>query len=104
VNEEDTIDVAALVLADVGLAMGSGTELAKEARDIIVLDDDFKSIIRAIVWGRAINDNIRCFLTFQLTAIFLGETPFKAVQLQWVNLIMDSFGETSCSRVFLPER
>lgn len=105
VTGDGTNDVAALMKADVGLAMGKcGTELAKEASDIVVLDDDFKSIVSAVLWGRCIYNNIRRFLQFQLTAnvvtlfisfisaVILNDTPFKAVQLLWVNLIMDSLG------------
>jgi Ca2+-transporting ATPase len=105
VTGDGTNDVAALVQADIGLAMGrSGTELAKEASDIVVLDDDFRSIVAAVSWGRCIFNNVRRFLQFQLTAnvvtlfisftaaVVLHDTPFKAVQLLWVNLIMDSLG------------
>jgi Ca2+-transporting ATPase len=105
VTGDGTNDVAALVAADVGLSMGKcGTELAKEASDIVVLDDDFRSIVRAVVWGRCVFNNIQRFLQFQLTAnvatlfisflsaVILEDTPFKAVQLLWVNLIMDSLG------------
>jgi Ca2+-transporting ATPase len=105
VTGDGTNDVPALIAADVGLSMGkSGTELAKEASDIVVLDDDFRSIVRAVVWGRTVYNNIKRFLQFQLTAnistlfisflsaVFLEHTPFKAVQLLWVNLIMDSLG------------
>lgn len=108
VTGDGTNDVAALMAADVGLSMGKcGTELAKEASDIIILDDDFRSIVRAVAWGRCIYNNIQRFLQFQLTAnvstlfisfisaVFLSETPFKAVQLLWVNLIMDSLGALS---------
>jgi Ca2+-transporting ATPase len=105
VTGDGTNDVAALLEADVGLAMGrSGTELAKEASDIVVLDDNFASIVAAVSWGRCIFNNVRRFLQFQLTAnvvtlfisfvaaVVLHDTPFKAVQLLWVNLIMDSLG------------
>ena len=105
VTGDGTNDVAALSKADVGLAMGKcGTELAKEASDIVVLDDDFGSIVKAVLWGRCIFNNVRRFLQFQLTAnvvtllislisaVILNDTPFKAVQLLWVNLIMDSLG------------
>ena len=105
VTGDGTNDVPAMVAADVGLAMGkSGTELAKEASDIVVLDDDFKSIVRSVVWGRCVYNNIKRFLQFQLTAnvvtlfvtflsaVILQDTPFQAVQLLWVNLIMDSLG------------
>jgi Ca2+-transporting ATPase len=105
VTGDGTNDVAALVKADVGLSMGKcGTELAKEASDIVILDDDFQSIVSAILWGRCIFNNVRKFLQFQLTAnvgtllisflsaVVLHDTPFRAVQLLWVNLIMDSLG------------
>ena len=105
VTGDGTNDAAALRKADVGLSMGKcGTELAKEASDIVVLDDDFRSIVKAVLWGRCIFNNVRRFLQFQLTAnvstllisvlssLISNDTPFKAVQLLWVNLIMDSLG------------
>lgn len=82
----------------------TGTKVARAAADIVLLDDDFNSIVKAILWGRAIYDNIRKFLQFQLTVnvvalllVFIGvlvgfETPITPVQMLWVNLIMDSFG------------
>ena len=104
VTGDGTNDAAALKKADVGLAMGiMGTEVAKEASDIIILDDNFVSIVRSVMWGRNVYDNIRKFLQFQLTVnvvalitAFIGAitqygTPLKAVQLLWVNLIMDTF-------------
>merc|ERR1712072_177287 len=81
----------------------AGTKIAKDACDIILKDDNFKSIVQAVKWGRNVYDSIGKFLQFQLTvnvvAIFIafvgsaviGESPLKAVQLLWVNLIMDSF-------------
>jgi Ca2+-transporting ATPase len=89
--------------SDVGLAMGiAGTEVAKEAADIVIMDDNFKSIVQAVRWGRCVFSNIRKFLQFQLTvnvvalvvsfiaAIVGGETPLNVLQLLWVNLIMDT--------------
>eukprot|EP00914_Ancora_sagittata_P022434 GHVO01044624.1.p2 GENE.GHVO01044624.1~~GHVO01044624.1.p2 ORF type:complete len:760 (-),score=156.48 GHVO01044624.1:4105-6384(-) len=97
-------DAPALRKADVGFAMGlCGKEVAKQAADIVLLDDNFDSIVKAVLWGRNIYDNIRRFLQFQLTvnivavltaligSLFLRGSPLCATQLLWVNLIMDSF-------------
>lgn len=105
VTGDGTNDALALKTAHVGLSMGlCGTEIAKEASDICILDDNFKSILMAILWGRCVFDNVRRFLQFQLTVnvsalviSFLGscvwrESPLKPIQLLWVNLIMDTFG------------
>ena len=102
VTGDGTNDAKALKAADVGLAMGSGSKVAKEASDIIILDDNFKSIVKSVLWGRCVFENIRKFLQFQLTVNFgallisiIGAVsrkgaPLQAVQLLWVNLIMDT--------------
>lgn len=103
VTGDGTNDAPAMKKADVGFSMGiTGTEVAKEASDIILLDDNFASIVTAVMWGRNIYTNVRKFLQFQLTvnivAMFLtffggvvvSDPPLTAVQMLWVNLIMDT--------------
>jgi Ca2+-transporting ATPase len=97
-------DAEALRKADVGLCMGSGCDVAKENADLVILDNDFTSIHRAIRWGRAIFDNVRKFIQFQLTVnislcfvtvlggLSLGHPPLNVIQMLWVNLIMDTLG------------
>ncbi|KAG0341571.1 hypothetical protein BG004_005985 [Podila humilis] len=105
VTGDGTNDGPALKMADVGFSMGiTGTEVAKEASAIVLMDDNFSSILKALMWGRAVNDSVRKFLQFQLTvnitavvlsfvsAIFSedNQSVLSAVQLLWVNLIMDT--------------
>jgi len=95
-------DSAALKKADVGFAMGSGSEVAKEASDIVILDDNFQSITQAVLYGRTIFKSIRKFIVFQSTInaaslmiVFFGpflgfDFPLTLIQLLWVNLVMDT--------------
>ncbi|XP_042412178.1 calcium-transporting ATPase 10, plasma membrane-type-like isoform X4 [Zingiber officinale] len=105
VTGDGTNDAPALHEADIGLAMGiSGTEVAKESADVIILDDNFSTIVTVAKWGRSIYVNIQKFVQFQLTvnvvalivnfssACWSGNVPLTAVQLLWVNMIMDTLG------------
>ena len=103
VTGDGTNDAPALNYADVGLSMGTGTSVAKEASDIILLDDSFTSVVKAVKWGRSIYLNIQKFIQFQLTINLLAlltaligpfvgvELPLTVTQMLWVNLIMDTF-------------
>lgn len=110
VTGDGSNDAQALSTSDVGFAMGiQGADIAKDAADIIILDDNFSSIVKAVIWGRSIYDNIRKFIQFQLTvnlcacvlvfitAVVSNETPISPIQMLWINLIIDSLGSLALS-------
>ncbi|KAK7316249.1 hypothetical protein VNO77_35130 [Canavalia gladiata] len=105
VTGDGTNDAPALKEADIGLSMGiQGTEVAKESSDIVILDDNFATVVTVLRWGRCVYNNIQKFIQFQLTAIVValsinfvaavsaGKLPLTAMQLLWVSLIMDTLG------------
>ena len=111
VTGDGTNDAPALNHAQVGLSMGTGTSVAKEASDITLLDDSFRSIATAVMWGRSLYKNIQRFIVFQLTinvvalvSVLLGgafgtELPLTVTQMLWVNLIMDTFAAMALATI-----
>ena len=111
VTGDGTNDAPALNHAQVGLSMGTGTSVAKEASDITLLDDSFNSIATAVMWGRSLYKNIQRFIVFQLTINFVAlfivllgsligtELPLTVTQMLWVNLIMDTFAALALASI-----
>ena len=116
VTGEQIADARALKAAKVGVAMGGGCQVAKENADLVLLDSNFRSIYRSIMWGRTIYENVRKFIQFQLTmnislltvifisACSIGKPPFKVIQLLWMNLVMDIFAACAiCTEPFVDD-
>ena len=111
VTGDGTNDAPALNHAQVGLSMGTGTSVAKEASDITLLDDSFNSIATAVMWGRSLYKNIQRFIVFQLTINFVAlfivllgsligtDLPLTVTQMLWVNLIMDTFAALALASI-----
>lgn len=111
VTGDGTNDAPALNHAQVGLSMGSGTSVAKEASDITLLDDSFRSIATAVMWGRSLYKNIQRFVIFQLTINFVAllvvligsfigtELPLTVTQMLWINIIMDTFAAMALASI-----
>lgn len=109
VTGDGTNDAPALKSADIGLSMGAGTAVAKQASDITIIDNSFVSIASAVMWGRSLHRNIRRFILFQLTvnvvacmvvmigSFFGTDSPLTVTQMLWVNLIMDTFAAVALS-------